>query len=120
MNWIKIMLRTLTLAAILASTLVQPAFAVDESRYVRGFPGVACEDDQTKRDMEEVWKTLKWDRRPPLGKNIKVIRAKTTGKSETGMVCEVTVRAGSKRMRGEFRLNLYSGGRWGLGVKIYN
>lgn len=114
------MLRTLALAAMFAATLAQPVYAIDEARYLNGFDGVACEDDQTKRDMEAIWKTLRWDSRPPLGKNIRVTQSKTTGRSATGLVCQVKIREGGTKKSGVFRLNLFSGGRWNLNVTINN
>lgn len=106
------MLRLTTLFALVIAMSAPSAYAEVDTRRYNNLNSVQCEDEQTIADMQEIWKDMRTDGGGRASFKIKILSSKTRGKTGRKLVCDVSVKINSKKMRGIFSLNFFSNGRW--------
>jgi hypothetical protein len=111
-------LLALTIIGCLSTT---PALAeIDTKRYLN-LANVACEQEQTKADIEEIWSGLRNSSKTKLVSlygQPKVIKATTRGKANGKLLCNLSIKyPGKTPVRGLMSLTVFSTGKWNLSWK---
>ncbi len=115
------MSKKLLALAIIGSLSTTPAFAeIDANRYLN-LANVSCEQEQTKADIEEIWRGMRNSNKKKLVSlygQPKVLKASTRGKANGKLLCNLSIKyPGETPVRGLMSLTVFSPGSWEVSWK---